>query len=117
MSVFLKSSEFHIGYSNNKEERYKASSGGIGTAIVKHLLQKTDYGTSLTFVFDKGKCMYVPKIIHSDSEINVCGSIYQDIDIYRFIKDNVNEIRNGMVVICPPLSGIRYSFISRKAKH
>ena len=114
MSAFLKSSEFYIGYSNNKEERYKASSGGIGTAIIKHLLQ-TDYETSVTFVFDKDKCMYVPKMIHSDSEINICGSIYQDIDIYRFIKDNVNEIRNGMVVTCPPcqVSAIR-SFLGKQ---
>lgn len=101
MNVFLKQSEFYMCHSNNKEDRFKASSGGIGTAIVKYLLQK-DYGTSMTFVFDKEKCMYVPKMIHSHSEVNICGSIYQDIDIYGFIKANINEIRNGMVVSCPP---------------
>lgn len=35
MSIFLKSSEFYIGYSNDKEERYKASFSDIGTDIVK----------------------------------------------------------------------------------
>ena len=44
MNVFLKQSEFYMCHSNNKEDRFKASSGGIGTAIVKYLLQK-DYGT------------------------------------------------------------------------
>ena len=108
MNSFQKQCEFYICHSNNEEVRYKASSGGIGTAIIKHLLQ-ADYGTSLTFVFDKGRCMYVPKMIYSQSEINICGSIYQDIDIYRFIKDNISSIRDGIIVTCPPcqVSAIR----------
>ena len=56
MNVFLKQSEFYMCHSNNKEDRFKASSGGIGTAIVKYLLQK-DYGTSI--LTRKSVCMFL----------------------------------------------------------
>ena len=63
-SNFLTSLFYYIGYSTNPTIRKKASSGGIGTAITRYLLSQPEFGTSLTFIFDKNKCMYVPKIIH-----------------------------------------------------
>ena len=93
---------YYIGYSTNLDVRYKASSGGIGTAIMRYLLSQPGFGTGMTFVFDHVKCMYVPKLVHSAEEINVCGSIYHDIDIAAFVRNNICDIRGGMVVSCPP---------------
>ena len=93
---------FHIGYSKDKEIRYRASSGGIGTAIIKYLLEMGRYGTSMTFVFDSEKCRYEPKLIYDFSEYNNCGSIYQDTDNVKFIRNNLKRIKNGIVVTCMP---------------
>lgn len=100
---------YYIGYTTDTEDRYKASSGGIGTAITRYLLLQSEFGTSVTFEFSQEKCMYVPKLIYSTDEINVCGSIYHDIDIARFIAQNIKEINEGLVVTCPPcqVSAIR----------
>lgn len=100
---------YFIGHVNDAKHRYKASSGGIGTMLQKHLLSTNQYGTSVTFQFSAEKCMYEAKLIHSAEEVSICGSIYQDIDIARFIRENIKEITNGIVVPCPPcqVSAIR----------
>ena len=46
---------YYIGYSTDDLIRYKASSGGIGTSIIKYLLSTSEYDTSMTFVYDKEK--------------------------------------------------------------
>ncbi len=98
----LKNNEYYIGFSKNEDDRFKASSGGVGTAIMRHLLSQPEYGTGLTFIFDKSLCMYVPKLIFSEKDINVCGSVYQDIDLIRFIKENVDKIKDGIILSCGP---------------
>lgn len=93
---------YYIGHVKDAEHRYKAASGGIGTMLQKYLLSTGQYGTSITFLFNAGKCMYEPKLIYSAEEVNICGSIYQDINIAHFIRDHIKEITNGIVVSCPP---------------
>lgn len=95
-------SKYYIGYSTDSILRYDSSSGGIGSALIKYLLESGLYGTSMTIVFDSSQCLYYPKLIYSFSEYNNCGSIYQDIDIIHFIKDNIDLIKNGMVITCMP---------------
>ena len=100
---------YYIGHVNDIQHRIKASSGGIGTMLQKHLLSSGKYGTSITFCFNAEKCMYEAKLIHSAEEVNICGSIYQDIDITQFVSEHTKEITNGIVVSCPPcqVSAIR----------
>ncbi|SHL93537.1 Coenzyme F420 hydrogenase/dehydrogenase, beta subunit C-terminal domain [Fibrobacter sp. UWB7] len=98
----LKNSEYYIGFSKDADDRFKASSGGIGTTIMRYLLSQSEYGTGITFVFNANLCMYVPKMIYSEKEINVCGSVYQDIDLVRFVKDNLENIKDGIVLSCGP---------------
>ena len=100
---------YYIGHVVDSVHRHKASSGGIGTMLQKYLLSTGQYGTSITFKFNAKKCMYDPILIHSAEEVNICGSIYQDIDIARFIHAHRGDITNGIVVSCPPcqVSAIR----------
>ena len=111
--------DYYIGFATDSSDRYKASSGGVGTALTRYLLSQPDYGTSLTFVFDEHLCMYVPKLIYSESEINVCGSVYQDIDLVRYVKDHVDEIKNGIVLSCSPcqVSAIKTILDRKKIKN
>ena len=94
--------KYYIGYASNNETRFKSSSGGIGSSIIKYLLEKQMYGTSMTFVFNQQKCKYEPKLIYSYLDYNNCGSIYQDTDTIGFIKTNLSNIKNGIVLTCMP---------------
>lgn len=100
---------YYIGHATNHDIRFKASSGGIGTIITRYLLSQPEYGTSITFIFDKTKCLWTPKLIHSVDEINICGSIYQDIDIFGFIHKHISEIKDGIVLTVAPcqVAGVR----------
>jgi len=102
-------SKYYIGYAIDDDTRWKASSGGIGTAIQRYLLSSGTFGTSLTFAFNKDKCQYEPKMVYSARDINICGSIYHDIDVLTFIRENFDQIKNGIVVTCSPcqVQGIR----------
>lgn len=93
---------YYIGYTTDDNLRIKASSGGVGSALIKYLLEKGEYATSMNFVFDKEKCQYNPKLIYDFSNYKNCGSIYQDTDTVGFIKNNINNIKNGIIVTCMP---------------
>ncbi|CCY92057.1 putative uncharacterized protein [Bacteroides sp. CAG:1076] len=94
--------KYYIGHTLDSDIRFKASSGGIGSYIIKYLLSSKEYGTSMTMVFNSKECKYEPKLIHSYEEYHNCGSVYQDIDVYEFIKNNINNIINGIIVTCMP---------------
>lgn len=110
---------FYIGYAINEDDRYKASSGGVGTAITRYLLNQDDYGTSITFFFNQERCMYEPRLIYSSHEINVCGSVYQDIDIAGFVRNNIDKIRGGIVLSTPPcqVTAVRQILTKANIKH
>lgn len=93
---------YYIGYSKDEGIRYSSASGGVGTTIIKYLLESREFGTSMTFVFNSKECKYEPRLIHNFSEYNNCGSIYQDTDTIGFIKQNKSKIKNGIVVTCMP---------------
>ena len=102
MEIRTEGLHYYIGYSNNGDIRYRASSGGIGTAIIKYLLDSGTFGTAITFIYNKLESRYEAKLIYDFSEYNNCGSIYQDIDSVSFIRNNIGNIRNGIVLSCMP---------------
>lgn len=97
-----KNRTLHIGHDTNHECRVKASSGGLGTLLQRYLLSTNKYGTSITFRFNKEKCMYEPQMIYRKEDVNNCGSIYQDINLANFVRKNIGNIKNGIVLTCPP---------------
>lgn len=100
---------YYIGHAINNIIRYKASSGGLGSLLQKYLLSSGEYGTSITFRFNSGKCMYEPYLIYNAEDVNICGSIYQDINIAAYVRENLSLIKGGIVISCPPcqVSAIR----------
>ncbi len=94
--------KYYIGYSTDADIRYRSSSGGIGSALIKYLLESGKYGTAMSFYFDKERCQYSIKLIYNYSDYNNCGSIYQDTDTISFIKNNISNIKDGIIVTCMP---------------
>lgn len=111
--------KYYIGYASNNNDRFKSSSGGVGTAITRYLLCQNDYGTSITFEFSQKDCMYIPKLIYHSNKINVCGSVYHDIDIAGFVRHNIDKIKGGIVLSCPPcqVAAVRQILTKANIKH
>lgn len=110
---------YYIGYCTNENTRYRSSSGGIGSALIKYLLESGEYGTAMTFYFDRERCQYDIKLIYDISDYNNCGSIYQDTDTIAFIRNNISNIRKGIIITCMPcqVRPIRSILERNKIKH
>lgn len=85
----------YLGYSTNGEIRYKATSGGVGTSIIKYLFDNGLIDYSISFRFDNTTLSYKPELISSFSEYKICGSIYQEMDYIGYIKSILPEIKTG----------------------
>lgn len=94
----------YLGYSTNGEIRYKATSGGVGTSIIKYLFDNGLIDYSISFRFDNTTLSYKPELISSFSEYKICGSIYQEMDYIGYIKSILPEIKTGSRVafFCSP---------------
>lgn len=91
-----------IGYSNENEIRHAATSGGVGSALVKYLFETGKIGTAINFTYDSAKLQYVPKLIYRYQDYTPCGSIYHDVDIPAFVKANINEIKGDFACFAIP---------------
>lgn len=98
----INDSRFFIGFSTDENIRFKASSGGVGSALIKYLMESCGYGTTMSFIYNANESKYDLKLIYDYHDYNNCGSIYQDTDTIGFIKRNIEYIRDGIVVTCMP---------------
>ena len=107
----------YIGYSTDADIRYRATSGGVGTSLIKWMFDNGVIGTSVSFTFDAESLRYVPKMIHSFSEYAICGSIYQEIDLVGFVKSHVGEIKGAFACFTLPCQTRAVRAIVEKAGH
>lgn len=82
----------YSAYSNDPAIRFMATSGGVGTTLLKAVFDQYVEISSISFRFDPKSLKYQPYIIHSFSEYIVTGSIYHEIDLCGFIVDHISEI-------------------------
>ena len=107
----------YVGYSTDADIRYRATSGGVGTSLIKWMFDKGIIETSVSFTFDAKSLRYVPKMIHSFSEYSICGSIYQEIDLVGFVKSHVEEIKGAFACFTLPCQARAVRAIVEKAGH
>lgn len=87
--------------SNNQEIRYKGSSGGIITHLTKWLFETNKINSAINFKFT-GIKLFEPYLINSFDEYSQTGSIYHEINIYRFLDENIKIIKSPIMVTCLP---------------
>jgi coenzyme F420-reducing hydrogenase beta subunit len=90
-----------ILHSSNNELRYKGSSGGVITHIIEYLFKTKQVNCSLNFKFS-GLNLFEPTLIHSYLDYIHSGSVYHDINLYNFIKENILKIEPPIVISCLP---------------
>ena len=84
-----------IGYSLDKDLRYRATSGGVGSSLLKWLFNKKIIETSISLSYNRKTLHYEPYLIHSFEEYQITGSVYHEIDLVSFIKANVKNIKGA----------------------
>lgn len=87
--------------STNAEIRYKGSSGGVITQIIKYLFEISQIKNAISFRFS-GAELFVPKLIYSFEEYEHTGSVYHEINIYKFLKKNINHVQSPILITCLP---------------
>lgn len=107
----------YLGYINDDKLRWAATSGGIGTAIIKYLFETKQIETALTFEFNARELKYFPKLIYSFDEYEPVGSIYNEVDLVAFIREKVFEIRGGFACFCLPCQCKAVRHILANNKH
>lgn len=93
----------YIGYSTDHSIRFRATSGGVGSSNLKWLFDKGYIETSVSFEYNNDKLMYEPKLIYSYDEYVPCGSIYNEIDLYAFVKEHLDAIKGGFACFALPV--------------
>lgn len=107
--------ESYIGYATDFTIRKKATSGGIGSAILKYLFDNQIIKTSITFDYDNNTLQYKPRLIYNYNDYNITGSIYHEIKLIQFIKEHINEIKGGFACFVLPCQALAIRTILHKA--
>lgn len=87
--------------SNDKDIRHKGSSGGIITHLMKYLFETKRINSAIDFKFT-GVELFKPYIINSFEDYSHSGSIYHEIKIYKFLKENIDVIQSPVMITCLP---------------
>ena len=98
----IKVDDVIIAYSTNNTTRHKATSGGVGSAIIHHLFKDRIINSAISFTFNNNVLRYEPQIIYSASEYSISGSIYHEINLINFVKDNINAIKSPIALFALP---------------
>lgn len=94
--------KLYVAYSNNEKIRYASTSGGIGSQIVEYLFDNRLIKSSITFRFSSETLQYNPQIITQKGEYVSSGSIYHEINLVSFIKNNIDNIKSPFCCFCLP---------------
>ena len=98
----IKPNDTIIAYFTDADIRHKATSGGVGSCIIKDLFNRRKISSSISFKFDKAALRYSPEIIQSYDEYTVSGSIYHEINLINFIKENIDKIKSPFACFALP---------------
>ena len=88
-----------IGYALDENLRRSATSGGVGSAIVKYLFDSGKIDYALSFKYDIDKICYIPCIVDKFEDYVVCGSIYHEIPLVESVKKCLEHKKKGRIVL------------------
>ncbi|MDR3060372.1 MAG: Coenzyme F420 hydrogenase/dehydrogenase, beta subunit C-terminal domain [Prevotella sp.] len=92
----------HFAFASDRNVRYKGSSGGAGTAIINYLFDSNKIQSAVTLQYSNNLQKYEPKIVYNKFDYIQSGSVYHDINIPKYISDNIFKIKGCIAVFCPP---------------
>jgi coenzyme F420 hydrogenase subunit beta len=113
----LNCKNIYILYSVDPVVRLTGTSGGFVTELNNFLYDKNKIKSSITFVFS-GKELFKPHLIYKKENSIQTGSIYHEINLIKFLKDNINKIKSPIFIVCLPCQckAIKIFLISHNIK-
>jgi len=107
----------YIGWSNDHDVRYRATSGGVGSTLVKYCFDKGFITHAMSFEFDEHTLRYYPVMVRSFADYKITASIYQEMDMWTFFRDNLTRevIGEGQVLcFCLPCQTVSVRKIAER---
>ena len=89
----------YVGFSADDSIRWRATSGGVGTSIVKYLFEHNRITHALSFSYDAETLQYVPNFVDAYEKYFQTGSVYQDIDIIGFCAKEFQHLKGCSVLV------------------
>lgn len=107
----------YIGHALDSQLRRTATSGGVGSALLKHLFSAGHIQTALSFAFDADTLKYAPRLIYKWEDYQPTGSIYQDMDLLGFLRLHIAEIRGTFACFCLPCQTASIRILLKRNGH
>jgi coenzyme F420-reducing hydrogenase beta subunit len=92
----------YIAFACDKEVRHKGSSGGVGSALINYMFDYNKIQSAITLQYNNNLKRYEPQIVYNKMDFIQTGSVYHDIMIPKYIKDNIDKIKGRIAIFCPP---------------
>lgn len=96
------SEKLFLAYAKDEKIRYSSTSGGIGTQLLFYLFDNKLINSAITFYFSSDILQYRPKIITRREDYVNSESIYHEISLVSFIKNNIGTIKSPFLCFCLP---------------
>lgn len=90
------------GYAADPTVRHAATSGGVGSTIIRYLLESGAVAAAVSFTFDPHTLRYRPHIVTSAADYASVGSIYHEVDLLGFLREQAGSLRGPLVCTCLP---------------
>lgn len=91
-----------IAYLTDKDIRHHATSGGIGSGVVKELFKRGLIKSAISHIYNQENHRYTPIIIHKEEDYVVSGSIYHEINLIKFVSENIKNIKSPFACFALP---------------
>jgi coenzyme F420-reducing hydrogenase beta subunit len=92
----------YIGYALNENIRFTATSGGIGSALLAYFFDFNLINSCVSYEQDESTLLYNPKIVYNFADYRITGSIYHEIDLYKYLKENIQQIKGPFCCFALP---------------
>ena len=98
----IQNNDIILAYSNASVVRKMATSGGIGSHVLQYLFATGAVRSAVSYEFDVCSLKYQPCVITSAEDYQIVGSIYHEINLYKFIKENLHLIKSPFLCFALP---------------
>ena len=98
----IQNNDIILAYSNASVVRKMATSGGIGSHVLQYLFATGAVRSAVSYEFDVCSLKYQPCVITSADDYQIVGSIYHEINLYKFIKENLHLIKSPFLCFALP---------------
>ena len=87
--------------SSDVDIRYKGTSGGVISQIIKYLFEYNKINSALSMKYS-GIKLFDPILIYTYEDYENTGSVYHEINIYKYLKENIENIKSPILITCLP---------------